>query len=305
MTKLPAKKPVKQTVAKQRQQSSQQLMTAENTAVPEWLRGYKGPLGTEGIDSEDVTIPRLKIGQSMSEEVKTGALQEGDLFLNVTGEALWQPGDDPLPFVIVALGKEYILWRPREDAGGGILARAKPVMEKGVRRYKWDNANRTYDVKVGGKVKVKWKTGRYVDEDGLAAWGSEVPGEEGCGPAATAHHNYIVVLPTKGNVVAAISMTRTGVKKAKDLNTNIKMRGGNVPLWASRWTLETIDDQNQNGDKFKNWRIKPAGFIDAKELPVYEQLAKGFANIDYKIDQSEADTDMPRGGRGEEDEGDM
>src|SRR3990167_3069662 len=190
--------------------------------LPKFLQGYKGPLGTETIDSGDVTIPRLKIGQAMSDEVKAGQVSEGDLFLNVTGEVVAAAGD-PLSALIVARQKEFILWRPREDNGGGILARAKPVRDKGVTRYRWDKPNQSFEVKVGGKVKVTWKTKEFIDQDGLDQWGSEIPGDKESGIAATAHHNYVVMLPEHNNVVAAISMSKSGVKKAKDLNAALKM----------------------------------------------------------------------------------
>ena len=184
--------------------------------TPDRVKGYKGPLGTENIDSADVTIPRLKIAQSLTPEVKDGKLDEGALFLNVTGQPVWKKGDDALPLIILSQAKEHILWRPREDNGGGILARAKPVRKDGVTRYRWDKPNQSFEVKVGGKVKVVWKTKEYIDQDGLAEWGSEIPGDKESGIAATAHHNYVVLLPTHNNVVAAVSMSRAGVKKAKE-----------------------------------------------------------------------------------------
>lgn len=264
-------------------------VTTTEAKLPAWLQGYEGPSGSENIDSEDVTIPRLKIAQSISEEVKDGRLQEGALFLNVTGEAIWEPGDPPLPVIIVGNAKEYILWRPRKD-GGGILARARPVTQSGVRRYAWDKPNQSFDVKVDGKVKVTWKTKRYIDEDGLAEWGSEIPKEEGSGIAATAHHNYVVVLP--GNIVAAVSMARSGVKRAKDLNAAIKMRG-RVPLYATRWLLDTADDKNAEGQQYKNWRIRPDGWVSQDDVNAMglAQLAEGFKDTTINVDHSDGSDD--------------
>src|SRR5262245_34260388 len=102
------------------------------------MQDYKGPIGTEGIDNEDVTMPRLKIGQAINDEVKNGSVKEGAIYINVTGEVVWKPGDEPLPIIIVAQSKEFILWKPRKD-GGGILARARPVqVQDGTKRYQWD-----------------------------------------------------------------------------------------------------------------------------------------------------------------------
>jgi len=254
---------------------------------PSYLSDYKGPTGTEGIESDDITIPRIKIGQSMSEEVKSGDIPEGALFLNVSGDVLVGP-NDKLPFVLLARSKEYILWNPRED-GGGILARAKPVSTKDGTRYAWDKPNTSFDVKVGGKVKVKWKTGKYIDEDGLADWGSEIPGDKDSGIAATAHHNFVVALPTHGNLVAALSLSRSGAKKAKDFNALLKL-GGNIPIFARVFTISTVDEKNDKG-AFKNFAIKPAGFVAKDEFPVFRSMAEGFLNANFSVDHSDDDHD--------------
>jgi hypothetical protein len=260
-----------------------------NTALPDYLRNYRGPTGAENIDREDITIPRLKIAQAIADEVKNGQLQEGDLYLNVTGEALWSPGDKPLKAVIVAITKEYILWRPRKD-GGGILARAKPVMHNGTKRYQWDKPNQSFDVRIDGKVKVTWKTKRYIDEDGLGNWGTEIPGNKDSSPAATEHHNYVVVLPDRDNIVAAISMTRSGVKRAKDWNTKIKMRGASTVVHSTQWLIETTDDQNSNGDRYKNWLIKAVpGFVAPEDFAEYDLLAKSFRENNFNVDLTESD----------------
>lgn len=289
-------------------QKSTAVAVRENKAValgaanlPAFLSGYKGPLGTEDIDSNDVTIPRLKIGQSMSPEVKDGNVAEGELYLNVTGEVVWKPGDAPLPVLIVARNKEFILWRPREDNGGGILARAKAVKEGGVTRYKWDKPNQSFEVKVGGKVKVVWKTKKYIDEDGLDQWGSEIPGDDESGIAATAHHNYVVLLPTHSNIVAAVSMSKSQVKKAKDLNAAIKMGDARYPLPTRKFTIVTIDDANQAGDKFKNWNVKPDGYLGEDDQDLAAQAMNyfaGFQTTAFTVDQSDGGDDTHDEGKG-------
>lgn len=261
--------------------------------VPAFLANYKGPTGTEGIESEDITIPRIKVGQSMSEEVKSGDVAEGALFLNVSGDVLAEPGEK-LPFVLLARSKEYILWNPRED-GGGILARAKPVDTPQGTRYAWDKPNQTFDVKVGGKVKVKWKTKTYIDEDGLGDWGSEIPDDKESGIAATAHHNFVVALPTKDGLVAALSLSRSGAKKAKDFNALLKL-GGRVPVFARKFTLATVDENNDKGD-FKNFVVKPDGFVSEKDFPEYKTMAEGFMDMNYSVDHSDGGDDEAVDGR--------
>jgi hypothetical protein len=224
-----------------------------------FLSGYQGPIGTEQIDAEDVTIPRLKIGQAISDEVKSGAVKEGAIYINVSGETVWNPGDPPLPILIVAQSKEYILWRPRKD-GGGILARAKPIKTvSGGKRYAWDKPAEEFHVKIDGKTPATWRTQRYVDEDGLAEWGSEIPGNPDSGPAASSTHNYLVQLPTHDNAVCAISLSRSGVKIAKNLNATLKMGPPKIPVPLRKFTLSTFDDVGAGEQKFKNWAFKADG----------------------------------------------
>jgi len=279
-------------MAKATKSKSKAVAVRAQAALPAFLADYKGPKGTEDIQNEDINIPRLKIGQAMTPEVKDGEIAEGELFLNVTGEVVFKPGDDPLPAIIVARSKEYILWRPRQDNGGGILARAKAVKDAktGMTRYQWDKPNQSFDVKIEGKIKATWKTKRFIDEDGLGDWGSEIPGNKDSGIAATAHHNYVVVLPTKDNIICAISMSKSQVKKAKDLNAAIKMGDVRYPLFARFFKIVTIDDSNSKGDNYKNWSVKPDGYLgaDDAELGAFaKQVFEGFQQTGYSVDMSD------------------
>src|SRR5690242_16188553 len=107
---------------------------------------YRGETGTEDIDSKDVNIPRLKLCQALSKEVKDRLAQEGDMINSVTKEIICPRGSKFL-VIPICYSKEYILWRPQED-GGGILARArKAILPDGTVRYKWDKPNQSFEVK--------------------------------------------------------------------------------------------------------------------------------------------------------------
>jgi hypothetical protein len=264
-----------------------------------FLQNYDGPMGTENIDNADVAVPRIKIGQSMNDEVKDGRVVEGSLFINVNGEVLWRPGDDPLPVHIVNIQKEYALWRPRKDGDGGILARARPVKTGGVIRYEWDKPNTKFDVKVEGKVAVTWETKRYVDEDKLNEWGTEIPGNEDSGPAATETHNYLLMFPTRDCIVAAASLARSAVRVARNLNAIIKMGPPRVPLPLRRYTLQTVDDVGGNSEKFKNWQFAADGLLidgqgnllreEYREIAMRAMDAfQHFSKTSYVVDQSDA-----------------
>jgi hypothetical protein len=256
-----------------------------SATLPAYLAGYQGPDGTEDIQSEDITIPRLKIGQDMSKEVQEGDVERGDLFLNVTGETVTRAGEQ-LPFVVLARSKEFILWRPKKD-GGGILARAKPVQTSTGLRYEWDHPNASFEVKVEGVQKVVWKTKQYIDQDGLDQWGSEIPGDKDSKIAATAHHNYIVALPTKDDMLVALSLSRTASGKARDFNATLKM--GKGPLAARIYTVQTIDD-SRDGNDFKNYRFKNGGFVETPaQFDHYTALAAMLKGRTVNVDQTDGD----------------
>jgi hypothetical protein len=257
-----------------------------DNSVPAFLQGTDGYTGAEGIDKTDITIPQIKLGQAMSSEVKEGSVNEGDLFLNVTGEVLAEAGA-PLRFIPIAGTKEYLLWRDRNHEGGGIMARAKKSKQltaDGDPLYIWDKPGETFKNKVKGVVDVEWTTEAdgLVPETGLDAWGSEIPGEDDSGKAATAHHNYVVCLPDNGNLIAAFSLSRTQVKAANDFNAMLNM--ATLPIYARLFTVTTFE-QTKGGDKWANLKMKPAGVSQDEPLylklkALHEQYVGGKFNVD-------------------------
>ncbi len=257
--------------------------------VPDYLREYQGPLGTENIDNADVNIPRLKLGQSMTPEVKDQTVKDGDLFHSITKQVLIPAGTSGI-VIPVAYVKEYILWRDRND-GGGIFARAKrTVLPNGEVRYAWDKPNSSFEHKVKGAVKVTWRTKTYIEEDGLDKFGSSIPNDRDSQPAATAHFNYILALPELDGQLVAVSFNRSSAKKAKDLNAMLKM--GSVPMFARQFSMGALPDQNDAGDRFYNYSITPAGFVKSQDA--FDQLRK--MHLDLSERSLEVDwTDEERG----------
>lgn len=264
-----------------------ELTKVEAGGVPAYLNDYQGPTGSETIETEDVTIPRIKLGQSSSPEVKSGEVPLGALFLNVDGQVLAAPGE-PLAIVPIVQGKEFILWQDRMFDGGGIFARATKVFDADEQRarYLWDKPGQTFENKIKGILPVTWHTLKYVDENGMDQFGSANVEDPDSHPAATAHHNYVVTLPDHGGMVAALSLSNSSVKKAKDLNAMLKM--GTAPIFARVFNVVSIDETNPAGDEFKNYSFKPAGFVE--DQAAFEQnksLHEAFAERGFVVDQSD------------------
>lgn len=259
-----------------------------DNSVPAFLQGQQGYTGAEGIDKTDITIPQIKLGQAMSSEVKDGSVEEGDLFLNVTGEVLAKAGET-LRFIPIAGSKEYLLWRDRNFENGGIMARAKKsrdLTKDGDPIYVWDKPGETFKNKVKGAVAVEWTTevDGLIPTKGLDAWGSEIPGDDESGKAATAHHNYVVCLPDNGNMIAAFSLSRTQVKAANDFNAMLKM--ANLPIYARLFTVATYE-QTKGGDTWANLKMKPAGVLqDEETFNMLKDLHEQYVGGKFEVDQT-------------------
>ena len=257
----------------------------DNNAVPAFLKDYQGPTGSEQIEHDDVSVPRLKLAQGMSQEVKDGHMKEGDLYVNLTGEVVAAKGEE-LRVIVVARGKEFILWKDRKQ-GGGIFTRAHRVEVDGAVRYRWDNPGEIFEHKIGGKIPVKWTTAEFIEDDGLGEWGSEIPGDATSGIAATAHFNYVVVLPDYDNMVCALSLSRSQAKRAKDLNGILKL--SSLPIF-SRYFKLTSEEESKDDQTYANYRFRPAGTIQEEELFLYTKgLFEDFSETGFKVDQSAPD----------------
>lgn len=253
---------------------------------------YAG-MGQEQIDNDDIFLPRLKLGQAMSPEVKDGDVEEGDLFNSVTGEVICRAGEK-LPVIILLHNKEYILWDDRKGDDRGMLARAQRVLDEGKPRYKWNTPGETYEVKVDGKTKVKYKLGTYIDEDNLNQWGTQLPGNADSPPAANEHQNYVVALPTRDYELIAVSMSRTQVGVAKKLNTSLK--SGRAAIFERQYELNSYID-NRGENKFANYQFSPTWKqVDEAVADQMYQTYQNLATRTIVVDQQDDDSEISSGG---------
>ena len=226
----------------------------------------------------------------MTPEVQAGDVARGSLFLNVTGEVLAAPGE-VLKIIPVVQSKEFILWQDRQFDGGGIFARAKKVFDPDTEefRYAWDKPNQTFLNKIKGILPVEWHTMTYVDENAMDKFGSANINDPDSHPAATAHHNYLVVLPDHNNLVAAMSLSSSQVKRAKDFN--FMLNSGDAPIFSRLFAVTTYDDMSKAGDEFKNINFKPAGFVeDPNVFSFTKGLFERFSAKGFTVDQSDLDS---------------
>lgn len=188
-------------------------------------------LGNENVGQDDVTIPRLKVAQALSPEIKKqkseyiDGAEEGSIFNSATKELY----STPLTVVNVAYVRRFIEWIPREKGGGLVNANhEESILEQCTRNEKGD-----YMLPNGNEIVV------------------------------TPEHFVILVKPDGTWENAVLSMSGSKAKISRSWNTairNVKVKNPatgkfvNPARFYQSFTLETVPETNDRGDFF-NWKV--------------------------------------------------
>lgn len=188
-------------------------------------------LGNENVGQQDVTIPRLKVAQALSPEVKKqkaeyiDGAEEGSVFNSATRELY----ETPLIIVPVAYIRRHLEWIPREKGGGLVNSdHNESILDQCVRNDKGD----------------------YILENG-----NEI--------VVTPEHFVILVRPDGSYEQAVLSMSGSKARISRNWNTairNVKVRNSATGVMVSparfymSFKLETVMETNDQGDYF-NWKI--------------------------------------------------
>jgi hypothetical protein len=229
------------------------VAVAQNTSVDQ----YRGETGTEHMGQDDFTIPRIHLGQGLSPAVQAGKVKEGDLYLNIDEVALEQP----VLIVPIIASKEYLLWRNRDVEEGGVMARA--TYNPKTKLFEWDQPNTKFETVYGKPPKkVVYETGDAFDSqdtEGLHTWGTAFPEDPDSPPAATVHHNYVVLLPEHDMMIAGMSLSRSSLSRARNFNTMLHFGSGSGnPMWYKAYSLSSESDKSGN-HTYMNYSFRPAG----------------------------------------------
>lgn len=166
--------------------------------------------GKEGLDTSDVTLPRISICQNNSPEKDEddakyiAGLKEGDLFNTLTQD-IYGGKDSLLEFVVIRPMKRAMEF----DEDRNIIDYDVP----------WDDPRCEFRTVDGKRLK----------------------------PLATRFYDYVVYLPQFGDT-ALLSFSNTKIKAAKKLNSLIALRPG--PSWAGRYALGVVKEENDQGKFF-------------------------------------------------------
>lgn len=220
-------------------------------ARPDFLGA--GNRGSEEMDMSDITIPRLSIIQDLSPQGKKSkpeyidGAEIGDIFNTVTKELF--RGD--LMFIPVYFRKEYIVWKDRKKGGGFF--------------------------------------GSFATEQEAIAALPDLEGNANDYEVVDTHaHFALLVKPgsTKDKPIleeVVISMSKSQNKVSRELNTMVKMGGGD--RFSRIYKLAAREEQNKNGDSYQNYVVKPFGYVSEamykRAEETYEAISSGSRKVDY------------------------
>lgn len=203
--------------------------------------------GSEDVDANDLTIPRLQIIQALSpQKKKTHAkyiqgAEEGNIFNTATDEVF--AGD--IYIVPTYFRKEYLIWTQERSADSNGFRGSYPTELEAVQAMK--------ELEDGHECEI-----------------------------ADTHQQFVLIIdPTTKTVQeAVISMAKSQIKVSKRLNTQIRMAGGD--RFAHVFKFSAVDDKSDKGE-FYNWGFKKAGYApewayEAGEA-MYEAVKSGEKSV--------------------------
>lgn len=242
---------------------------------PDYLPDTIKNTGMEGMDKEDFKIPRILLLQPLSPQIQTfEGLAKANQFWH-TGMNI--PLGPYFDFVPATANKRVILWRPRDDNQGGILAFSKNGKT-------WDTgANQEFRVKIKNVDEpVVWNTQKDVLSSRLTKFGTANPDDAESAPAATTVYEYLCYLPAHPELSPCVlGVSKTGLPNGKSFNTSLAMiTRQNKPIWCVG--VRCFADQMTSGNN--KWTVPNFKLLWFVPKPVYEQAQKiAEAYGDYEL----------------------
>ena len=257
--------------------------------MPEHLKN-ESAAGINGLDSSDFKLPRIKLLQALSPEVRAypGKAIPGHFWHSGANVSL---GND-FKFVPASASKRAILWSSRNNG-------AKLVAFSSDGRNWSMGGNQSHELTVKGLPKpVMVNTGKDVVSSRLLEWGSSNPADPKSPPAATLIYEYLCYLPDHPEMSPCImGMYRTAIDNAKKLNTSLlQIR---KPIYSV--VVDCISEEIQeNGNvwsvpsfKLAGWASKEAYTISKKMSEDYEAYTAVYTSDEVTGNSSSASKSAP------------
>lgn len=238
---------------------TKEVTVAANTALAE-RPDYMGDQsrGSEEVTIQDITIPRLSMVQDLSPQRKKNnaeyieGCEEGMLFNTVTLELY----PSHVIFVPVYFRLEWLVWKHR-DSGGGL---------QGVCATQEEAVALVAAHPLAGQMTEKNDSVLEVQD--------------------TAQHFGLIVDPNSpvDNPKATeivVSMSRSQLKPSKQLNSQIRIVGGD--RFERYYRLSAVQVDGARGEYY-NWKVEQLGFVSeaifAQAESLYESVVSGKRDVE-------------------------
>ena len=199
---------------------------------PAYLTKHEGTRGQENVSIDDVTIPRLDVIQDISPQRKK---KEPEYIEGAEEGILFNSVTNMLygttvAFVPVYYRKEFVVWKDRKK-GGGFFGSFETMAEAEA------EAN-----KLGDDF--------YAQDVG--------------------QHFGLIIRDDSSVEEIVCSMSRSKMKASRQLNTLVKLGGGD--RFSRAYTIKAFADTNKNGDNFFNIGIDQLGYVSEEIYRVAEKM---------------------------------
>ena len=232
---------------------SEEIMKKEETVLAQQT---EMPLGFGEDDADDMLIPRIKVAQALSPEVKEGAVKIGAIFNSLTIDDLTDK-----VFIPVCKFNNNVYWRDRAD-GGGIICRSG-------------------DAKVG-----TWEDGsqRYCSQCRKCEFDNTKQGRAAI-PVCTKYINFLGFFEDEYMPII-LSFSKTNMAEGKKMYSMAKVTRQNI--WNFGYILQSVERHKNGNDWFvinpvSNGQTSEETRAIAKEL--FDQFAATVTSIRYDMDE--------------------
>ena len=247
----------------------------------DWLPEAPSNKGMESLGKDDIKTPTVVLLQALSPQIKTfqGLAFPGEFWHTGMNVSLGTSFD----FVPAIVSKRVILWRPREDQGGGILAFSRDG------RTWQTGGNSEFRVKLKGrKDPVIWKTGKDVLSSRLTDFGTADPEDADSPPAAMISYEYLIYL-IKNPELSPVVMraAKTALPNGKALNTSLlTLSKANKPIQSVVVRCFADEKKNDSG----SWTVPNFKTMGLAPKSVYSKVLEMADNYsDYQVSYDQED----------------
>lgn len=201
--------------------------------------------GSEDVTLDDITLPRIDVIQALSPQIKKSDAKyiPGAEQGNIFNTVTEHIYGNELVFVPVFFRKEWLVWKKRTEGGGF--------------------------------------RGAFETEEEANAYISTQDDRSALEAIDTAQH-YVMVVGEDKLEQAVISMSRSKMKVSRQLNSMVRMSGGD--RFSRAYKLAAIEDSSDRGD-YWNFKVSQLGYVPEAIFKagedMYDAVKSGSRTVDY------------------------